>query len=169
MAEQNDDLLYIHLPSGSDLPVLRSDPCRVIVLVEQDVASDWQDQVSEWIIGIGCLHMIAWGQDCSSWDDSVDWANLKAWDFEPIPDENFVMTVWHENEPMNEAFVDCRLYAFNPTIELPRIVILDVTDAARESEITDQYWRCLDDLEENQPKTMLSRLTHPFNRTIKQS
>ncbi len=169
MEEQNDELLYIHLPSGSDLPELEAEPCRVIVIVEQTVTLDWQVQVSEWIIAIGCLYMMAWGLECSSWDDSVDWANIEAHDSEEIPDDDFVMTTWHDNEPLDEAFVFCRLCASHPTIELPRVIILDITAEARSAELIDRYWHALDDLQDEPQPTLLSRLTEWFNRTIKRT
>lgn len=48
--------------------------------------------------------MLAWGIDCSSWDDTVDEANLAKWNFNEIPDENFIMTTWHENDSIQEVF-----------------------------------------------------------------
>jgi hypothetical protein len=43
--------------------------------------------------------MMAWGRECSSWDDSVDWANIDKFGDSPIPDDECVVTTWHEDEP----------------------------------------------------------------------
>ena len=133
--DHDEVLEYLHLPAGSPLPETISTPRRVIVLVEQDVSDEWQDAVSAWIVESGCLYMMAWGQDCVSWDDSVDHANLRKFGFQDMPDDHFVMTTWHENEPLHEVFFHARCCAFHPTISLPHLTILDIRERARESEI----------------------------------
>ena len=168
MQDRDTDLHYFHLPSGSKPPIVERQPYRVVVLIEQEVTAEWQDMVSDWIIESGCLFMMAWGLNCSGWDDSVDWANRRAFEPEEIPDDDFVMTSWHDNEPMDEGFVFCRLCAFHPTIELPKVIILDITGNARSVEITNRFWNSLDGLDDGPSEpTLLTRLTGWFNRLIK--
>ncbi|MBK6941551.1 MAG: hypothetical protein IPH13_15335 [Planctomycetes bacterium] len=52
--------------------------------------------------------VVAWGVDCSSWDDSVDLANLERFDFGEIPDDRFVMTSWHEDVSLRDAMSFCK-------------------------------------------------------------
>ena len=122
---------YVHLPSGLALPSLLAKPRRIMVLIEQNVAPEWQDAVSKRIIESGCLYMMAWGQNCSSWDDSVDHANLEKFDYGDVPEEDFVMTTWHENEALCEVFFFARVCAFHPTIALPVLTILDIREEPR--------------------------------------
>lgn len=126
---------YIHLPAGAVLPETCSKLRRVVILIEEKVDPAWQDAVSRWIVGSGCLYMMAWGRDCSSWDDSVDHANLARFDYGDVPDDEFVMTTWHDKEPLHEVFFHARMCAFHPTIEMPLLTILDVREDARESAI----------------------------------
>lgn len=126
---------YIHLPAGSPLPATSTQPRRVMVLIEEEVEPAWQEAVSRWIVESGCLSMMAWGQECSAWDDSVDYANLEQFNYGEIPDEEFVMTSWHEDEPLNEVFFFARMCAFHPTIDLPLLTILDIRKEARETAI----------------------------------
>lgn len=130
---------YVHLPAGGDLPDIPCQPRRTIVLVEQDCEDKWQDNVSDWIVGSGCLYMMAWGRECSSWDDSVDYATLRKFRDSEISDDDFVMTSWHEKEPLHEVFFFARMCAFHPTIQLPRLTILDIRDEARKSAIVSLY------------------------------
>lgn len=109
-------------------------PRRVIVLIEQEVEPVWQDEVSRWIVEAGCQYMMAWGQECSKWDDSVDWANLEMFDYD-VPDEQFVMTTWHEDEPLHEVFFFARMCACHPTTALPTLTILDIRSESREASI----------------------------------
>lgn len=70
--------------------------------------------------------MMAWGDDCGSWDDSVDMANLEAFDFGDIPDDDDVMTTWHENDSLKETFRFAKALARHPTVELSNVLILHV-------------------------------------------
>ncbi len=118
MTLRDEQVEYIHLPAGSTLPDCKPTPRRTIVIVEQDVADDWQDAVSEWIVESGCLYMMAWGQDCSSWDNSVDYANREQFGLDEVPDDKFFITTWHEDEPLQNVFFFARMCAFHPTIPL---------------------------------------------------
>jgi hypothetical protein len=53
-----------------------------VVVVDAEVSQEWQMLASKWIIDIGCMYMMAWGIDCTSWDDSVDYAHLEKYDYE---------------------------------------------------------------------------------------
>ena len=132
---------YLHLPPETTPAPLENLPRRMIVLVEADVSNDWQNDVSEWIIESGCLFMMAWGRDCSSWDDSVDWANLERFDFEPIPEEARVMTTWHEGDPLEDVFdfdVRCALHR---TTEMLLVTIVHIADEPRRDDLLQQYQR----------------------------
>lgn len=132
--------VYIHLPVGSCPPEIGRGPNRTVVVVEQEVPPEWQAQVSRWIVDAGCLFMMAWGENCSSWDDSVDHANLDDFNYDDIPDDRFVMTSWHDNEPIEDVFWFCRYTAFHPEIELPSAYIVHISDAPREKELLEAYW-----------------------------
>lgn len=137
---------YVHLPAGSPLPELAPVPCRVVVLVEQEVGAEWQDQVGDWLVEFGCLYMMAWGRNCSSWDDSVDWTNLRKYDFADISDDQFVMTTWHDDDLMIEVFEFSHLCAHHPTIELSTVRIVDISAFERRAEISSSYEHARDGL-----------------------
>ena len=96
------------------------------MLIEQEVSEAWQDEVSDWIVRSGCLYMMAWGRDCGSWDDSVDYATLRKFDFGEMPDDDFVMTTWHEDDTLEDVFDYNLLCAFHPTVELSLLTILHI-------------------------------------------
>lgn len=85
--------------------------------------------------------MMAWGKDCGSWDDSVDYANLEAFGREEIPEESFVMTTWHQDEPLNEVFSYSKQLAKHPKVELPNTVILHVAQSAKSQSLVAEYQR----------------------------
>jgi hypothetical protein len=79
--------------------------------------------------------MMAWGPNCSSWDDSVDWADIEARNYQE-DDSAFVMTTWHENETLESVFwysQNCANFSYDD-VDLTEAVILHVANVAREQE-----------------------------------
>lgn len=139
MSEQGEVVEYIHLPAGADLPETVAAPRRVVVIVEQAVLPEWQNAVSDWIVKSGCLYMMAWGVDCDQWHDSVDYAYLAHHAFGEVADDSFMMTTWHDDEPLNEVFWFATVCAYHPTIALPLITLLHIALEPRDGEIRAQY------------------------------
>ena len=128
--------LYVQLRPGGDMPsVTGLAPFRAVVIVDAIVTPQWQRAVSESLVRSGCLWMIAWGIDCSSWDDSVDYANLEAFDYGEIPDDKSVVTSWHDDKPLSEAFDFCKRCASHRTVVLTTTVLLHISPENREQEI----------------------------------
>jgi hypothetical protein len=128
--------IYLHLPAGhTPTPLNGCIPFRVVLVIEQPVTHEWQTLVSEWLVWSGCLYMVAWGRDCSSWDDSVDIANLSAFNFGEIPEDAFVMTTWHAKEPLSEALWYAAHCAFHPSITLNRTLIVHISEEERKTEL----------------------------------
>ena len=131
---------YLHLKPEAALPeISRAVPARMVVVIEAEVSAEWQSIVSDWIIGSGCLYMMAWGVDCSSWDDSVDIANLEKFEFGEIPENHFVMTTWHTDEPLAEVFWFSKNNAFHPTVEFQHTVLLHISAESKERELLAAY------------------------------
>ena len=83
--------------------------------------------------------MMAWGVECSSWDDSVDWANHTVTGLDNIPDDQFVMTTWHTAEPLAETFWYAGFTAHHPTVSLEHVVVIDVGPKNREAAMLEAY------------------------------
>lgn len=133
---------YIHLPPSSELPILEIlKPFRAVVVVEAIVNPSWQALVSKWLVTSGCLYMMAWGRDCSSWDDSVDFAILEMFDYGEIPDNNFVMTTWHEKDTLGDVFWFAKNNAFHADVEIMETLILHIAATKRGEQLTHEFER----------------------------
>lgn len=131
---------YLRLAPESALPaVIREHPFRVVVVIEETSTAEWQAAVSDWLVQSGCLYMMAWGKNCSDWDDSVDHANIKAFDFEAIPVDSFVMTTWYDNESLREVFWYCKTCAVHPSIDLERTMLLHIGSVDKGSELFQSF------------------------------
>ena len=97
-----------------------------MVIVEMPVSPEWRDLASTWLVESGCRYMMAWGHECTLWDDSVDYANLKQFDYGDIPDDRFVMTTWHNNQPLSEGLWFAANAASHPDVALERLILIHI-------------------------------------------
>jgi len=135
-----DSPVYLHLEPGSSPPdVSALTPFRAVVIVDAEVSAEWQSLVSDWLVRSGCLYMMAWGRNCSSWDDSLDNANLEQFQYGEIPEDRFVMTTWHDNQPLGEALWFCKHNASHPTIALHHTVLLHISAHSDKPELLKAY------------------------------
>jgi hypothetical protein len=125
---------YLHVTPTGTLPSWRSTaPFRCIVIVEAQVSPDWRSALSTWMVESGCLYMMAWGLECSRWDDAVDDANLARFGYGEIPEDQFIMTTWHDNEALGEVFGFAQELANHPSVKLDGTLLLHVAHKASEA------------------------------------
>ncbi len=131
---------YLRIEPNGDLkPYDGRRPFRAIVVVEDAVTSEWQATASNWLVASGCAYMLAWGCESSSWDTSVDLANLQAFDYGDIPDDAFVMTTWHDQESLSEVFWFAKNCAFAATFEIVETVVFHVSRRDRSQEYAELF------------------------------
>ena len=128
-------LQYLQLSPGHSPPLLKCPPFRAVIVAEIEVTQEWRDRIAEWLLKSGCLYVIAWGIEC----DTVDWTNLEEFDFGDIPDDKFVMTSWHDDQPLSEALFFAGQCAFHPDVKLEQTVIIHIANDAREAELLATY------------------------------
>jgi len=118
---------YLHIKPNSEMPDgVFGTSYAVVVIVELEVTEDWRAQVSRWLVDSGCLYMMAWGKECLLWHHSVDYAHLDDWDNGEIPASRFVMTTWHENEPLEDVFWYAQNAATHQYLLTGNLLILDI-------------------------------------------
>ena len=131
---------YLHLKPEGPLPPLNgTTPFKAVVVIDSEVSPEWQAKVSNWLVQSGCRYMMAWGLDCSSWDDSVDLANLEMFDFGEIPDDGFVMTTWHEKDSIHEAFWFAGHCAAHSSLVLEKTYIVHIGLEGRPADLLDAF------------------------------
>lgn len=131
---------YERLLPESDLPVLEGFfPYKAVVVAELKVSEEWQGKVSRWLVDTGCRFMMAWGENCSSWDDSVDVASLEKHGFGDIPEEDFVMTTWHDNETLEDVFFFAKMNAFYMDSPIGNLLFLHIGSEDRHKEFQQKY------------------------------
>ena len=132
-------LSYLHLQPGDAPPEQANGPFRAVIVSEVEVAQDWRNLIAEWLVNSACLYVVAWGVECEAWHDTVDWSVLEEFEFGDVPDGKSVMTTWHANEPLSEAFWFAGQCATHPDIHLGETVILHISKKASRTEMLKIY------------------------------
>jgi hypothetical protein len=83
--------------------------------------------------------MMAWGADCSSWDDSVDFANIEQFEYEEIPAQSFVMTTWHEKDSLEEVFWYAGFCADHPNADLKSTLIVHISAQDQRAQMLQRF------------------------------
>ena len=134
---------YVRIAPGEKLPdVSHLRPFKAIVVLKTDYSTDWQNEVSEWLVQSGCRYMMAWGPNCSTWDDSVDWADIEARGFED-DDRKFVMTTWHDDETLESVFwysQFCANFSYDD-VELTNALILHISNEDQKGELLELFYQ----------------------------
>jgi hypothetical protein len=136
----SDTPTYVRISEGTELPEIGLyGPFRAVVVLDADYSDNWQDEVSRWLVDSGCLYMMAWGPECTTWDDSVDYAQILKHLPDETPDREFVMTTWHERDTLEAVFWFSRFCAHDPYDIIERSLIVHVGNTDREAEFLALY------------------------------
>lgn len=137
---QHKLIKYIHLQPDDTLPDI-SDlrPFKAIVVIEEEVPQIWQWDVCRWLVQSGCGFMMAWGTECSAWDEAVAEANLEAFNYEDVPPEHVVMTTAHEDEELADVFWFAKHRAHHAVHDLRNTVILHISQQEKKGEMESLY------------------------------
>lgn len=119
--------------------MLTCGPFRALIVSETEVMQEWRNHVSEWLVKSGCLYVVAWGTECERWHDTVDYSVLEEFDYGDIPNDRFIMTTWHADEPLSEAMWFAGQCAYHPDVELVDTIVLHIANQAREAELLEAY------------------------------
>ncbi len=131
---------YLQLTPGSSLPDISAmRPFLAILVSEEHAVSAWREAVSKWLVKSGCIYMTAWGHDCSEWDTSVDLANIEQFNSGEIPEDELVVTTWHEHESLKDVFWQSKNSAEHACVEISNAVILHISRENKEQEYLALY------------------------------
>lgn len=131
---------YVRITDSSTLPDLgMTDPFVSIVVIENTVMPERQREISMWLVRSGCLYMLAWGENCASWDDSVDLACLEYHGFGEIPPGESVVTTWHENCRLEEVMTFAKSFVSHPDVTLKDIVIVHLGSTDKGEQYDSMY------------------------------
>ena len=131
---------YQFIPTDTAFPIPKEmTKFKCLILIERKVSHEYQWEVSKALIEAGCLYSLAWGIDCTTWDDSVDWAFLEHYGYGEYPEDKHVMTTWHENDTLQETIEFAKSCTQYSDVKLDDILVLDFRAEQRASSIEELY------------------------------
>lgn len=74
----------------------------LLLVVDPMVSSEEQTTLAEQLVAQACRYAVCAGFDCASWDDAIDWVSVMN-EVDEKPGHGFVMTTWHEDQPLQEV------------------------------------------------------------------
>lgn len=97
--------IQVWISNASDLSVCSEIPelYACMVWASELTSISLKNDVSSALVASGCRYIVAGGLEGTIWDDAGDWAYLATEPNYDPPDETFVMTSWHDDEPMKEV------------------------------------------------------------------
>jgi len=102
----------------------------VLAIHNNNVTNDWRNQCSDWIVkSKQCYWALAWGYECSIWDDALDYSYLEFCNYDlPEDDDYNFMTTWHENQTLEDVreFAESISVDTLPQQTLYEIVVLNI-------------------------------------------
>ena len=110
---------------------------KCLLIIETNVGGDEQLKISKWLVESGCLYMMAWGINCSSWDDSVDLASIEMNQDKEAANAGIIVTTWHDSDTLEEV-IEYAKHAAITHGELDTMV-LHFSDVKREEEFATLY------------------------------
>jgi hypothetical protein len=93
----------IEKPYNFSSPFNSQEYIVLLVINDSDVSDVEQKDLSEQLVASRIRYAVCTGYECSTWDDSIDYAFIFSDPNLEPPKERFVMTTWHENESIEDV------------------------------------------------------------------
>ena len=103
---------------------------KCIVLLSGRLDQAHMDNIINWLLDEGAVYVMAHGQDCEKFHDNVDDAVMALGE-----ESRFVITTWHNEEPVSEVLWSGKHCADHPDFDSNRVVIVDTSSVSRRAEM----------------------------------
>lgn len=132
MAHRDIVVLRNELISNQEITFdLPQKPYILVIAIHSDsVSNEWRNICCDWIVkSEQCYWALAWGHECSIWDDALDWSYLEFCNYDlPEDDDYNLMTTWHEDQTLDEVIEFAESVVVNtlPQQDLYQIIVLNI-------------------------------------------
>lgn len=118
----------------------------LLVINDPSITAEEQVKLSQAFVEQGCRYALCFGHNCSTWDDSIDLAPTLSSENFDLPEDRFVMTTWHENEPLSDV-VDFFIQntGFDNLVFQQYLVLFLGADQARKQAVVERIGALMDE------------------------
>lgn len=106
---------------------LPNSPYLLLIAIHSPlVNTQWRYDFCNWVVkSKQCYWALAWGHECSIWDDALDYAYLEFCNYDlPEDDDYNFMTTWHEDQTLDEVIEFAKTYIASPLEDSTLEIIL---------------------------------------------
>ena len=121
------------------MPSLALPPFRAAVVIEAIVSMTWRMAVCDWLAQADCRYLLAWGPDCSLWDDVMDESTVMRQISGELPEDHLIVTTWHDEDTLAEFLAHCKHHSDHPDLDLRRTLLLHIGAEPRELALLRSY------------------------------
>lgn len=109
--------------------------------MDDPVTVERQNEISRWLVQMGCRYVMARGETGKSWCESVREANLQLYELNSMGASDFVMTTSHQYESLKAVFWYAKKVAKHPENNLGECVVLHIANGNCSAEYQSIYQR----------------------------
>ena len=114
---------YFQLIEGEKLPVVEHfAPFKAVLAIEDAVSPARQQEVSAWLVEMGCKYVMICGSDGQGWQESIRRANLERVSIDDMQPHDFVMITTHPHEKLRSVFWHARKVARHTHVKIENIL-----------------------------------------------
>jgi hypothetical protein len=126
---------YFLLTEHNDLPDIgHLAPFKVVLAIEDTVDRSRQNEVSNWLVEMGCKYVMICGSDCKSWEQPIRQANLDQVDIDNMGPQEFVMITTHEHERLRNVLWHAKKHARHTHVKINNILTIHIGSQNRSVE-----------------------------------
>lgn len=137
---------YVYISPQGRIPKRQVEPYLCLLVADKKVSGEKIVEIADWLLKTSCLYLMAWGEQSTSWNDAVDMANLKAFNFAYIQDEKFIITTWHDNETLYDVFFFAQTCATHMAVNLEKTVILHIAQQPNQEKLINLFAQVKNDI-----------------------
>ena len=133
---------YIHINEGNTLPdISQYAPFKVLLSVDNAVNSQRQQDIANWLVQMGGMHVTVRAKEGSVWKSAIRKANLAKVNLDAMQPEQFVMVTMHPHVSLRNAFKLIKKHAWHTHVDLDFTVLVHVAEESSEMEYVSIFSR----------------------------
>jgi hypothetical protein len=126
---------YFQLIEGGTLPsVEHFAPFKAVLAIEDPISPARQQEVSDWLVEMGCKYVMVCGNDGDSWQETIRRANLEQVSLDDMQPADFVMITPHPHEKLRNVFWHASKVARHSHVKMENILTFHFAEKNRSVE-----------------------------------
>ena len=93
------DIRTLPADAGTLSAPFQEDYALLLVISTGSITKEQRERIASDVVTSRCQYALTYGNDCQAWHDAIDLAGVDAGG----PEDRFLMTTWHDDEPIEDV------------------------------------------------------------------